>query len=418
MNELLLIALVLPFLGRHRKTATVFAFIFAIITSLRSNYLIAVFFFILSLVIISISHWKDAKYPLFFLAMFDLIGLLNSQNFLELFLYFELAIFASYFLIFDRKNFMPLIRYFIVNSIGSALMIFAIALSFMSTGSLSHLSPTALILFVLGLLIKLGIAPFQDWLVEIYKFVPLSMALFFSTVLTEIAPLALLIVVTVRVPSLEIFAMFSMFLASVMAFSEKNMIRMLALIDASNLAYDVLAIAIATPASRSAALFMMFSHVIAMCLVFTVLIISKSKSIDKLRAPKGLVLPFYSAFFALSGLPPFQLFPSKIMLFTSVFDVSHPVSYFLLFNMGLSALVSLRILASIRGTRNVGPIDPKLKILVWGLLITSVVFGLFPRIFFEGVLSQMQFLGGPIYVIQKNTIPLLSAIGQTISGIL
>lgn len=415
MNELLIIALILPFLGKYRKVATIFSFVFAILLSLENNYLIAVFFFVLSIAVVLISHWKDSRYPLFFIAMFDLIGLLNSQNFLELFLYFELAIFASYFLIFDKGHLKVLIRYFVVNSIGSALMLFSIAISFMETGSLSQLLPNALILFVLGLLIKLGIAPFQDWLVEIYKFVPLSLIIFFSTILTEIAPLVLLVVITTRNPALELFAMLSMFLANIMALSEKNMIRVLALFDASYLAYDVLAIAVASPASRAAALFMMISHVIAMSLAFTVLIISKSKTIDKLRAPKGLELPFYSAFFALSGLPPFQLFPSKILLISAVFNTSEPISYFLIFNMILGALVSLRILTSIKGSRSVGPIDPRLRNFVWGLFIISIILGLFPRIFFEGLLTQLQFLGGPFYSTQTTAVA--QALRQTIGGL-
>lgn len=416
MNELLLIALILPFLGKYRKLATIFSFMVAIFLSFENNYLIAVFFFILSIVVVGISHWKDVRYPLFFIALFDLIGLLNSKNFLELFLYFELAIFASYFLIFDKKHLKVLIRHFVVNSIGSALMLFAIAISFMSTGSLSKLLPNALILFVLGLLIKLGIAPFQDWLVEIYKVVPLSLVIFFSTILTEIAPLVLLIVVTVRNPALELFAMLSMFLANIMALSEKNMIRILALFDASNLAYDILAIAIASPASRSAALFMILSQVIAMSLAFTVLIISKSKTINGLRAPKGLEIPFYAAFFSLSGLPPFQLFPSKVLLFSSVFNTSEPISYFLIVNMVLGALVSLRILMSIKGSRSVGSIDPRIRSFIWGLFIFSIIVGLFPLIFFEGSISQLQFLGGPFYA--TPIVNVAKTITQTISGIL
>ena len=418
MDELLIVALILPFLGKYRKAATALAFVLATVLALNQGYLIAVFFFLVSLMILYISHWKDAKYPLFFLAMFDLIGLLKSQNLLELFLYFELAIYASYFIIFHRDEMKSLLRYFVVNSIGSALMIFAIAFTFMTTGSLTTLTSSALVLFVLGLLIKLGVAPFQDWLVGIYNYVPLSLVLFFSVVLTEIAPLALLLVVTSRSPALEMFAMFSMFIANVMALSEKRMLRMLALIDASNLAYDLLAVAVASPASRTAALFMMVSHVIAMALAFTVVLVSKSKTIKNLRVPEGLGVPFYAAFFSLSGLPPFQLFPSKVLLFSSVFSASEPLSYVLLFNMVLSAFVSLRVFASIKGRRKVRDMDPRLVALAWGLTIVSVAIGLFPRIFFEGVLSQMQFLGGPVYSLSQIELPLIDAISQTISGMI
>ena len=92
MDVLMLTALLLPFFGKFRKIATVFAFFLAIFIAINNNYFIAIFFFTLSLVILWLSDWTSAKYPLFFLAMFDLIGLLNSSNLFELFIYFELAI--------------------------------------------------------------------------------------------------------------------------------------------------------------------------------------------------------------------------------------------------------------------------------------------------------------------------------------
>jgi len=384
------IGLILPFLGRFRKAGTLAAFLFALYISVSQQYYLASFFFALSILLILFSSWQDAKYPIFYIAIFDLIGLLKSRTILELFLYFELAIYASYFLITEKRDLRAIFRYFIVSSIGSALMLFAIAVSFAETGSLTSFTPNSLILFVLGLLIKLGIAPFQDWLVEIYHLASLPTILFFSAVLTEISPLALLLVVKSPSPVLQLFAMVSMLIANVMALAEDNMRRLLALFDASNLAYDLLAIAIATQVSRSAALYMMFSHVIAMCFAFTALIISRSSTIYDLHPPKGLELPFYASFFALSGLPPLHLFPSKLLLFISVFNESHPLSYFLLINLALNVLVSLRILTSIKHARKV-EIERKYALFLYFLLILSLFLGLFPNYFFSFVSSQLSF---------------------------
>jgi formate hydrogenlyase subunit 3/multisubunit Na+/H+ antiporter MnhD subunit len=367
VDPLLIMALALPFTGRWRKHLTAAAFAAALALSLQSNYLVAAFFFALSLVLMALSEWPAVKYPLFFLAMFDLIGIINSTNLLELFLYFELAIYASYFLIFSDRNLRAVFRYFVVNSIGSAFMLFAIAQAYFTTGSLSALPPAPMIFFVLGLLVKLGIAPFQDWLVEIYRTSALSTRIFFSSVLTEISPLALLLVVTQPSAALQSFAVFSMFLANLVALTEKSMYRMLAVFDASNLAYDLLAIAVASPASRTAALYMMFSHVIAMAFAFVALEVSGSTTMEDLKAPRGLEIPFYAAFFALSGLPPFHLFPSKLMLFTSVFSASHPLSYALLFNLILGAFASLRIFHAIKGSRDV-EVPARFRAFLFGML--------------------------------------------------
>ncbi len=389
MDVLMLTAFLLPFLGKFRKIATTFAFFLALFLAINNNYFIAVFFFTLSLAILWLSDWTDAKYPLFFLAMFDLIGLLNSSNLFELFIYFELAIYASYFLIADPNNFKTLFRYFVVNSIGSAFMLFSIALSFFNTGSLTSISNGPLIFFVIGLLIKLGIAPFQDWLVEIYKTVSLSSSLFFASVLTSVSPLALLLVIKQPSLPLQLFALLSMFIANLMALREDSLKRILALFGASNLAYGLLAISTASEASRFAALFIMLSHVIAISFALTALAISQSTKLNNLKAPAGLELPFYAAFFALSGLPPFHLFPAKLLLFSAVFTESHPFSYLLLINLALGAFTSIRILSGIQGSIKL-KIPKKFRILLFGFLILSLLLGLFPLLFTKALQSQMQ----------------------------
>ncbi|MBR9680407.1 MAG: hypothetical protein GOU98_01120 [Candidatus Altiarchaeota archaeon] len=386
MDVLLIIALLLPFTKEWRKPLTALAFIYATINSSIGGYSLATFFFALSLMIMWLSNWKNAKYPLFFLAMFDLIGIINSQTLVELFIYFELAIYASYFLIFEHRK--ATLRYFIVNSVGSALMLFAIAISFFKTGLITALTPEATIFFVLGLLVKLGIAPFQDWLVEIYKSVDFEMRIFFSSVLTEISPLALLMVITRPSPTITAFALLSMLIANLMALSELSLLRLIALIDASNLAYDLVAISVASSASRVAALYMMFSHVLAITLVFAVIEASKAKSLKDLWIPRGLELPFYGAFLILAGLPPFHLFPSKIILFSSVFSIHNPLSYFLVVNMILSAFVALRIISKIKGSKSI-KVDKKLKAVIIALFFLSLYLGLFPNTLFDMSASQI-----------------------------
>lgn len=391
MDPLLAAALALPFAGDWRKRLTAGAFALALVTSALSNYLAASFFFGFSLLTLWLSDWEQAKYPLFFLAMFDLVGILTSTNLLELFLYFELAIYASYFLVSDG-DMRAVFRYFVVNSVGSALMLFALASSFLQTGSLAALTPGGTAIFALGLLVKLGMAPFQDWLVDIYRDATLAPKLFFSAILTEISPLALLLVVQRPSPALQAFSMVSMLAANLMSLTEDSMPRLLALFDASNLAYDLLAIAVATPGSRAAALYMTLAHVVAMAFAWFALELSQSRTLGDLKAPLGLELPFYASFFALSGLPPFHLFPGKLLLFESVFSASHPLSYFLLFNLALGAFASLRVLASVKGSRKVR-VKREFRAVLYGLLALSLAAGLLPHLFFRLSSTQLALLG-------------------------
>jgi len=386
MDVLLVIALLLPFTREWRKPLTSLAFIYATASSFAQGYPLASFFFALSLMIIWLSKWKEAKYPLFFLAMFDLIGIINSQTLLELFIYFELAIYASYFLIFSHKK--ATLRYFIVNVVGSALMLFAIALSFFKTGSLVKLTNDATLFFLVGLLVKLGIAPFQDWLVEIYKAVSFELRIFFASVLTEISPLALLIIITKPSPTIEALALFSMLIANLMSLSEISLLRFVALVDASNLAYDLVAISVASSTSRVAALYMMFAHVITIALIFALIEASKADNLKEFWIPKGLEIPFYGAFMALAGLPPFHTFPSKLFLFTSVFSVNDPLSYFLIINMVLSAFAALRIMSKVKGSKNI-EVNYKVRAVVLALFFLSLYLGLAPKSLFDTATSQI-----------------------------
>jgi multicomponent Na+:H+ antiporter subunit D len=267
-------------------------------------------------------------------------------------------------------------------------MLLSIAISYLQTGLLTTITKESMIFFSIGLLIKLGIAPFQDWLAEIYKNVSVSAIVFFSAVLTEVSPLALLFAITVPSIPLQIFAMLSMSAANLIALRETSLKRILTLFDASNLAYDLLAIAVATAASRTAALYMMLSHVVSMSFAFIALDMSKSTKINNLKAPLGMELPFYAAFFALSGLPPFHMFPAKMALFASVFSESHILSYILIGNLALGAASSLRIISSIKGTIKTDE-NKKYKFLMYLLLAASIIFGLFPMPFFKAVSSQM-----------------------------
>jgi NADH-quinone oxidoreductase subunit N len=138
-------------------------------------------------------------------AIFGLCLLLNAYDFISIYLTLELQSLAFYVLAASRKDSSYSVeaglKYFILGSFASALMIFGMSLIYALTGitQLNHLSTFvvnlsfstkaeayifmfSVCLMLSGILFKLGAAPFHMWVPEIYEGSPTSVSLFFAVV--------------------------------------------------------------------------------------------------------------------------------------------------------------------------------------------------------------------------------------------
>ena len=162
-------------------------------TFIIQNFLLVIYILIL---IFSLKYWQIKKILtveslyLLFCSFFGLYFLINANNFLLFYLLLEVYNLAIYAAIGLRKNsnysLEASIKYFIVGAVSSGLLLFSISLIYKFTGSInfSELSlylflntnfslAFAFTLFFVAFLIKLGVAPFHFWAVDVYDGAPL-----------------------------------------------------------------------------------------------------------------------------------------------------------------------------------------------------------------------------------------------------
>lgn len=177
---------------------------------LAKIFLIFVFILFLFLFIYFIDVIKYIIFEVIFLLLFSILGLIfafSSNDFISLFLSIELYGFSIYLAIaLFRKSVFSLeaaFKYFIVGSFSSIILLVGIAIIYGLTGSFYFddiavlfyflnidssanlfISKLALFIIIISLFIKIAVAPFHFWSIDVYEGVPLVF-MFFLLVITK-----------------------------------------------------------------------------------------------------------------------------------------------------------------------------------------------------------------------------------------
>ena len=153
-------------------------------------------------------------YCLFLLCYAGLSGMALTYDIFNLYVFLEITSLATYALIGlgrDRRALTAAFEYLILGSIGAGFILLGIGLVYMLTGTLNMhdaaallprsekpmLTGTALAFFVVGLAMKLAVAPMHLWLVNSYTNAPGNVATFLSATATKVALLVLFKIVYV-----------------------------------------------------------------------------------------------------------------------------------------------------------------------------------------------------------------------------
>jgi len=147
--------------------------------------------FIIMIAILSINfiyNFSDSRikfgefYFLFFMILAGSILLINTSDFLNIFLAIELISFSLYGIIaFEKKelNIESSIKYFMLGSFVSVFMIAGMALIYIKTNTLNLMELSnkhyydvfliiAVLFFMISLLFKISIVPFHSWSIDVY----------------------------------------------------------------------------------------------------------------------------------------------------------------------------------------------------------------------------------------------------------
>ncbi len=326
-----------------------------------------IIFLVVSLlaVIASIHYFRDNRnqdeyYTLILLATVGMMVVASANDLLSLFVGFELASMSTYVLAgFEKKNPSSLeaaLKYFIIGSLSSALMLFGMSLvygvsgstnipeilAYFKTSQVTGLDILAMIFLVAGFGFKMALVPFHMWAPDTYEGSPTvvsSLLAAGSKKMGFVAAFRVLVLALVAVRAdiqitFAILAVITMTYGNVVAISQKSIKRMLAYSSIAQAGYISLAFVAMTKMSIAGGVLLALGHAlmkggafIAVAVVgYMVLSDNKNaKNTDDLSNFAGLgkrapitALSLFVFFLALAGIPPSAGFIGKFVLFYSV----------------------------------------------------------------------------------------------------
>jgi NADH-quinone oxidoreductase subunit N len=275
----------------------------------------------------------EEYYLLLLLATFGGLVLTTATHFVSFFLGFELLGLSLCSLIgYLRTRRHPLeaaVKYLLLSITASALLLFGLALLYFESGamtfhavgaimkqaqSVSALWLGGLILVLIGIALKLGLAPFHMWVPDVYQGAPTPITTYIATV-SKAALVALLLRFAAEVGVLELpsvvhlfslLAVVSMVTGNVLALLQQNVKRLLAYSSIAHFGYVLVALLAGGSPAAEAATFYVIVYCAMSLGAFGVVTVYSSEAGDKNRFEdyQGLfwTRPWLAAMLALSLL--------------------------------------------------------------------------------------------------------------------
>lgn len=283
------------------------------------------------------------------LATLGMMVLVSAANFVTLFLGMELMslpVYAMVALMREKSRCIEAaMKYFIIGSVASGMLLYGLSLFFGATHSLNLLTISqaisitpvsqslilyfGLVFVIAGIAFKLGAAPFHSWVPDVYDGAPDSVTLFISAA-PKLAAFGLAIRFLIdTVPGLHIqwdhvlivIALLSIAMGNIIAIVQTNMKRLLAYSSIAHIGYMTLGLACGTARGDSAALFYMVTYVLTSLGTFGIItVMSKSDhDMNDISEFSGLgarqpwfALMILLMLFSLAGIPPMVGFIAKV----------------------------------------------------------------------------------------------------------
>jgi len=269
-----------------------------------------------------------------------------TADLFNLYVWFEVALICALGLLVQGGTLRQLdatLKYFVLNLVGTLLLLAAIALLYAATGQLNFTAlgdaasrlDAAILLPLLGLLllaflVKAAAFPFFAWLPASYHTLPAPVLALFSALLTKIGVCALVRILGggfqpapgLLFELLGWVALLSMLAGVLGAAYHWDLRRILAFHSISQVGYMLLAIALASRTGTAAAIFFTLHHslVKAGLLLAAALVFRQAGHYDLRRvgglyaARPGLAVVFLVLALALVGIPPFSGFWGKYLI--------------------------------------------------------------------------------------------------------
>lgn len=283
-------------------------------------------------------------------AIFGAMNVVSANDFLTLFVSIELLSFPTYFLIASDKGYYSkeaAFKYVITSAVSTGIFLFGVSYLYGLTSSLNlseiyeimfETEPTLLYTFsgamiILGLVSKLSIYPFANWVIDVYKGSETSVLAFLSTIpkLALFCILCRLLVFPLG-SSFEltfviaIVSIITALWANTYAIRENNVKVIFACSAAANSSYVLLTACLVSVYNLSTVIFYLICYVLMNISVFAFLNITDSNKIGMntsdfkgiFHKNHGISIAYMFAIIALAGFPITSGFVAKIYLFSAI----------------------------------------------------------------------------------------------------
>ena len=296
------------------------------------------------------------EYPI--LIIFSTLGMMimiSSNNFLLLYLGLEIQSLSLYVVSsFRRDNYKSTeagLKYFILGSLSSGLMLFGISLIYGSTGSINFEIISSminyegffpgivagLVFLICGFAFKASAVPFHMWTPDVYEGSPTPVTAFFATV-PKLAAVGVLLrvlfdcfgqIVESWQQVIIIISVLSMFLGSVAAIGQNNIKRLMAYSSIGHIGFVLMGVASGTDKGVSAVLIYMVLYIIMNIGVFVFILnmerngvaVTTINSLNMYNnVSKSQTLFLTILLFSLAGIPPLAGFFGKFFIFNAAIN--------------------------------------------------------------------------------------------------
>ena len=321
----------------------------------------------------AVGHTIRAEYPV--LILFAAVGMgmmVSAGDMLTLYVGLEMNSLASYvlasFMRQDERSSEAGLKYFVLGSLASGILLYGTALLYGFTGStafdgislalsdgVSKGELFGLVFVLAGLAFKISAVPFHMWTPDVYEGAPTPVTTFFAS-----APKVAAVALTVRVAiealgpagldwqQIVIFvALASIIFGAVAAIGQTNIKRLMAYSSINNVGFALIGLAAGTPAGVAATMSYMAIYVLMTIGSFACILQMRDaegnpvETIASLaglsQSRKGLSAAFAIFMFSMAGIPPLFGFWAKFLVFDAAVAAN------------LAALAAIGIAASVIG---------------------------------------------------------------------
>ena len=313
------------------------------------------------------------EYPI--LILFAAIGMgmmVSAGDMLTLYVGLEMNSLASYvlasFMRQDGRSSEAGLKYFVLGSLASGILLYGISLLYGFTGSTAFDGIAValgdgvgkgelfgLVFVLAGLAFKISAVPFHMWTPDVYEGAPTPVTTFFASA-PKVAAMGLTVRVAIEAlgpagldwQQIVIFvALASILFGAVAAIGQTNIKRLMAYSSINNVGFALIGLAAGTPAGVAATMSYMAIYVVMTIGAFACILQMRDadgKPVETIaslaglsQSRKGLAAAFAIFMFSMAGIPPLFGFWAKFLVFDAAVA------------SGLTALAAFGIAASVIG---------------------------------------------------------------------